>query len=127
MILAVCKQEWVPSIAAYGLVNSVFKQCEGKLKLLLNKEERVGKERIDSEVEEKSLPHDKDVTNFQYVFVDVHASIHTKNECNEIVKTTTLNAQVELSNEVDTTARLVGYNNADSSFHFNGIMSFKEK
>lgn len=108
MILAVCKQEWVPSTAACGLINSVFKQCEGKLKLLLNKEVQVEKKKINLGVKENGLPHDKDVTDFQDVSIDVHTFIHTQNECNEIVKTTTLNTHVELSNEVDTTVGIVG-------------------
>jgi hypothetical protein len=54
-------------------------------------------------------PHDGSLTEPQDDFLEVHASIHVEDVCNEVDKTTTFNTPLELSYEADNTSAYDGH------------------
>lgn len=110
LLLAVPKQKQVTSTAAYSLVHSVFKQCEGKLRPYLFDDEQVEEEGFKLVVvdDENVITQDGCLTETRDDSVEVHASIHDEDVCNENDKTAALNTQLGLSNESDNTSANVG-------------------
>jgi hypothetical protein len=97
----------------------VFQEYQKNLTTLLEHPEllehhlSVGKkeEGFKSEVvgDMNASPHDGSLTEPQDDFLEVHASIHVEDVCNEVDKTTTFNTPLELSYEVDNTSAYDGH------------------
>jgi hypothetical protein len=69
--------------------------------LLVGKKKEGFKSEVVGDVD--ASPHEGSFTKPQDDFLEVHASIHVEDVCNEVDKTTTFNTPLELSYEDDIT------------------------